>query len=95
MFKTYKSEFQLDDKVVPVAEVIVDGFARNRELLDFYKSVAQSHKERRDMESDEFIHTVSQHVKTFSGKQLIDVIESSFYADKGVNVRFLQQLQTD
>lgn len=84
LFKTYKSEFQLDDKVVPVAEVIVDGFARNRELLDFFTKVWPKAIKRDEIwESDEFIHTVSQHVKTFSGKQLIDVIESSFYADKG------------
>ena len=84
LFKTYKSEFQLDDKVVPVAEVIVDGFARNRELLDFFIKVWPKAIKRDEVwESDEFIYIVSQHVKTFSGKQLIAVIESSFNVDKG------------
>ncbi|KAL6452827.1 URB2 Nucleolar pre-ribosomal-associated protein 2 [Candida maltosa Xu316] len=83
LFKTYKSSFGLDDKVLPVGITIVDGYVKNRELVDFYTKVWPKAVQRDVLwESEVFINTMANTVKTLSGKQLTSVIEHSFTLDK-------------
>ncbi|RCK57705.1 hypothetical protein Cantr_06372 [Candida viswanathii] len=79
LFKTYQSHFGLDDKVLPVGKVIVDGYLKNRELVEFFTKIWPRAIKRDELwESDSFIDKVAETVKSFSGKQLKNVIETCY-----------------
>ncbi|RCK64488.1 Nucleolar pre-ribosomal-associated protein 2 [Candida viswanathii] len=79
LFKTYQSHFGLDDKVLPVGRVIVDGYLKNRELVEFFTKIWPRAIKRDELwESDSFIDKVAETVKSFSGKQLKSVIETCY-----------------
>lgn len=84
LFKTYQTHFGLDDKVLPVGKIIVEGYLKNRELTEFFTKIWPKAIKRDELwESESFIDTVAETVKSFSGKQLINVIETSYTLELG------------
>ncbi|WLF79733.1 hypothetical protein PVL30_003497 [Lodderomyces elongisporus] len=76
IFEKYNTAFNLDDKVLAVAKVVVDSYAKNRELVEFFTKIWPKVLKKDEVwETTEFVSHVASLVRLLSTRQLKEVLD--------------------